>query len=150
MDPAKALPHAQKCLDHVRSTLNDQWNFHGLNSGPGYGLDGLPWCTSHYTFHMVLWHIPFALSGQFFSAPEAILSFDPKMSLPFKIPFFTPDAIGILKAREEKDKKGLRKKFEIVSTSGSLRLKTLMVSGVKYPKSAVELKEGRSVTWFSR
>ena len=49
-DALDALQQAKKAIDHVRSGLNDQWNFHGLYSGTGYGLDGLPWCTSHYTF----------------------------------------------------------------------------------------------------
>ena len=95
MDPQKALLKAEKAIEHVRSELNDEWDFHELYSGDGYGLDGLPWCTSHYAFHMVLWHIPFAISGQSFSAPEARLSFEPKLSCPYHIPFYTPFASGL-------------------------------------------------------
>lgn len=50
-----ALAMAEKELDHYRSTLRDQWNIHGLTANDGYGIDGQPWCTAHYGFHMPLW-----------------------------------------------------------------------------------------------
>lgn len=145
LDPQNASHQAQKALDHVRSELNDQWDFHGLYSGPGYGLDGLPWCTSHYTFHMVLWHIPFAISGQYFSAPNSTLTFSPKFLCPYKIPFYTPFAIGTLQCSVI-DKETM--KFEMLSTSGDIYLQKLVVSGFQYPKS-VELKQGEVITWLS-
>lgn len=95
-DPIIALNRAKKSLDHWRSTLNDQWNVHGLISSNGYGLDGLPWATSHYSFHLVLWHIPLALSGQQYFAPNASLTFWPKFPIPFNLPFFTPKASGTI------------------------------------------------------
>ena len=147
-DAQDALQQAKKAIDHVRSGLNDQWNFHGLYSGAGYGLDGLPWCTSHYTFHMVLWHIPFALSGQSFSAPNATLSFDPKLSCPYKVPFYTPFAIGTLQCTVLHKKNQETKKFEILSTSGDLSLQVLEVSGFQYP-SEITIKQGKEVTWCS-
>lgn len=146
MDPQKALLQAGKAIEHVRSGLNDQWDFHGLYSGAGYGLDGLPWCTSHYTFHMVLWHIPFAVSGQYFSAPNATLIFDPKFRCPYKISFLTPFAIGTLKCVPIK-RGGLKtSKFEILSTSGDLHLQHLEVSGIPYP-TEVTLEKGKVITW---
>ena len=148
MDPQKALLQAEKAIEHVRSDLNDQWNFHGLYSGAGYGLDGLPWATSHYAFHMVLWHIPFAISGQFFSAPNATLLFDPKLLCPYKVPFYTSFATGTLQCTFVQRNKQKRMKFEIVSTSGDLSLQHLEVSGIPYPR-AVRLKEGKLVTWLS-
>lgn len=109
-DPIIALNRAKKSLDHWRSTLNDQWNVHGLISSTGYGLDGLPWATSHYSFHLVLWHIPLALSGQQYSAPNSSLTFWPKFPIPFNLPFFTPKASGTIEGayvngndREEDD-----------------------------------------------
>lgn len=33
-------------------------------------VDGQPWCTAHYGFHMPLWHIPFAMTGQTHSVIE--------------------------------------------------------------------------------
>ncbi|XP_068694647.1 uncharacterized protein [Montipora foliosa] len=148
MDPQKALLQAQTAIEHVRSNLNDQWNFHGLYSGAGYGLDGLPWLTSHYTFHMVLWHIPFAISGQLFSAPNATLKFDPKFSCPYKISFYTPYAIGTLECAVINRGGTLTKKFEIMSTSGDLSLRYLEVSGIPYP-SEVKLRQGNLITWFA-
>ena len=146
MDPQKALLQAGKAIEHVRSGLNDQWDFHGLYSGAGYGLDGLPWCTSHYTFHMVLWHIPFAVSGQYFSAPNATLIFDPKFRCPYKISFLTPFAIGTLKCVPIK-RGGLKtRKFEILSTSGDLHLQYLEVSGIPSPPE-VTLEQGKVITW---
>ena len=147
MDPQKALLQAQTAIEHVRSNLNDQWNFHGLYSGAGYGLDGLPWFTSHYTFHMVLWHIPFAISGQLFSAPNATLIFDPKFSCPYKVSFYTPYAIGTLECAVINRGGTLTKKFEIMSTSGDLSLRYLEVSGSPYP-SEVKLTQGNLITWF--
>ena len=91
-----ALNRAKRSLDHWRSTLNDQWNIHGLIASNGYGLDGLPWATSHYSFHLVLWHIPLALSGQMYFARNASLTFWPKFPIPFNLPFFTPKAIGTI------------------------------------------------------
>ncbi|CAF2990139.1 unnamed protein product [Rotaria sp. Silwood2] len=65
MDLDSALIQSEKGLNHVRQTLNDQWNTHGLYAGDGYGIGGKPWVTSHYGFHMVLWHLPFAITGQY-------------------------------------------------------------------------------------
>ena len=139
---------AEKAIDHVRSSLNDEWNFHGLYSGAGYGLDGLPWCTSHYTFHMVLWHIPFAISGQFFSAPNATLTFDPKLPCPYKVPFYTSFATGTLQCTPIERNNQEAMKFKIMSTSGDLYLQYLEVSGFRYP-TAVRLKQDKLVTWVS-
>ena len=150
------MSQARKAIDHVRSSLNDTWNFQGLYSGPGYGLDGLPWCTSHYTFHMVMWHTPFALSGQYFSAPNATLTFNPKLRCPFKLPFYTPYAVGWLHVGYVKGKQGKtkkqknKKKFQILSTSGELVLRKLEVDGVPYPRKTITVKEGKTLTWFSR
>lgn len=59
---------------------------------------------------MVLWHIPLAVSGQQYFAPNASLTFWPKFPIPFSLPFFTPRASGIIEGayvkgndREEED-----------------------------------------------
>lgn len=91
-----ALAMAEKELDHYRSTLRDQWNIHGLTANDGYGVDGQPWCTAHYGFHMPLWHIPFAMSGQTFSAVAETLRFAPKLPCPFSLPMLVPGAVGTL------------------------------------------------------
>lgn len=99
-NPYSALQQAAKSLDNYRSTLRDQWNFHGLTSSEHYGLDGLPWATSHYTFHLVLWHLPLALSGQRYYAPNGSLTFVPKFETPYWLPFYTPFCMGNIEAKE--------------------------------------------------
>ena len=99
MAPRIALHQAEKSLDHYRSTLKDQWNIHGLTSSEHYGLDGLPWATSHYSFHLMLWHLPLALSGQQYNAPNASLTFQPKYEAPYWLSFLTPVALGSIEAR---------------------------------------------------
>ena len=121
------------------------WTFY---SGNGYGLDGLPWCISHYAFHMVRWHIPFAISGQSFSAPEATLSFEPKLSCPYNVPFYISFATGTLQCTFVQKRNQTKMKFQIMSTSGEMFLQQLAVSGFRYP-SALTLKQGEVVTWFS-
>ena len=100
MDPEEAMDQAIKSLDNYRSTLRDQWNIHGMTSSSHYGLDGLPWATSHYTLHLVLWHLPLALSGQQYNAPEGKITFDPKYSPPYWLPFYTPSCLGNIEAKE--------------------------------------------------
>ncbi|XP_032237936.2 uncharacterized protein LOC5512607 isoform X1 [Nematostella vectensis] len=140
--PDFALSQAKKSLEHYRSGLNELWNIHGLTSGTGYGLDGQPWCTSHYTFHMVLWHIPIALSGQQYSAVDKKLVFAPKVTLPYSLPFFTPGASGTIEA-----KMIARKVVCKLSVShGTLDLNMLSVSGRRYP-SVVNLVEAEFVAW---
>ena len=108
----------------------------------------LSWCTSHYAFHMVLWHIPFAISGQSFSAPEATLSFEPKLSCPYNVPFYTSFATGTLQCTFVQKRNQTKMKFQIMSTSGEMFLQQLAVSGFRYP-SALTLKQGEVVTLFS-
>ena len=143
MDPAKALKQAEKALEHYRTKLNDFWNIHGLTAGQGYGVDGQPWCTSHYSFHMVLWHIPLALSGQLYSAVEQKLTFEPKLKVPYALPFFTPFGSGTVQARNLNK----RVKYMVTVTSGELKLKLLAVTKSMYPKRSINLRQGEYVTW---
>ncbi|XP_020613507.1 uncharacterized protein LOC110051776 [Orbicella faveolata] len=152
-DPIIALNRAKKSLDHWRSTLNDQWNVHGLISSNGYGLDGLPWATSHYSFHLVLWHIPLALSGQQYFAPNATLTFWPKFPIPFNLPFFTPKALGTIEGayvkgndREEDDNEE-EEMFTFTVKSGSLSLKELAILGSRYGEGEISIKQGEAITW---
>ena len=142
-DPKKALKQAEKSLEHYRLQLNDLWNVHGLTAGQGYGLDGQPWCTSHYTFHLVLWHIPFAISGQWYSAIEQKLDFKPKVDVPYVLPFFVPSASGTI---ESKLVKKQVTEYTLTVTSGSLELKSLSVDGKKYGKEIVA-KQGDFIRW---
>lgn len=97
---------------------------------------------------MVLWHIPLALSGQTYSAPNATLSFDPKLPCPYEVPFYTPFATGTLQCAVIHRKNQETKKFEVLSTSGDISLQKLVVSGIPYP-STVTIKQDKVVTWLS-
>jgi non-lysosomal glucosylceramidase len=77
MGPDHALAQSEKGLRHVRETLNDQWNTIGLYAGDGYGAGGIPLNTIHYGFHIVLWHLPFAISGQYTDLAGGVLLFSP-------------------------------------------------------------------------
>lgn len=143
MNPFESLKQAEKALDHYRTKLNDLWNIHGLTAGQGYGLDGQPWCTSHYSFHLVLWHIPLALSGQRYDAVRKQLTFEPKLSVPYALPFFTPIASGIVKARMF----NRRVKYTVIVTSGRLDVKVLAVSKSLLPRGRTKLGQGGYVSW---
>lgn len=119
LSPKIALHQAEKSLDHYRTTLKDQWNIHGLTSSEQYGLDGLPWATSHYSFHLMLWHLPLALSGQRYNAPNASLSFQPKFDAPYWLSFYTPLALGSIQAHFVGNKTEILYKFTV--TSGMMR-----------------------------
>ena len=112
MDPEDALQQASKSLDNYRTNLRDQWNFHGVTSSEHYGLDGLPWATSHYTYQLVLWHLPLALSGQQYYAPNGTITFQPRFDPPYWLPFYTPRCMGNIEAKQE----SLQGKDEIMYT----------------------------------
>jgi len=143
MEPKESLRQAQKALEHYRTKLNDFWNIHGLTAGQGYGVDGQPWCTSHYSFHLVLWHIPLALSGQQYDAVQQRLTFEPKIKVPYALPFFTPFASGTVQAR----KLGNRVKYTVTVTSGRLDVKLLAVSRSMLPRNSIGLEQGEYVSW---
>lgn len=144
MDPVKSLKQAEKALEHYRTTLNDLWNIHGLTAGQGYGVDGQPWCTSHYSFHLVLWHIPLALSGQRYDAVQQKLTFEPKLKVPYALPFFTPYASGIVKARQLNSGSV---KYTVILTSGKLDINLLAVSRSMLPRNRVSLARGEYISW---
>ena len=142
--PDVALNQAEKGLEHYRTGLQDLWNIHGLSAGPGHGLDGQPWCTSHYTFHMVLWHIPLAISGQQYSAIKRSLRFDPRVKVPYVLPFFTPFASGLVESSTQRGKV----LHKVTVMLGKLELKSLKVSRSKYStRHDITLKKGEYVEW---
>ena len=120
MEPHLALEQVIKSLDNYRSTLRDQWNFHGLTSSQHYGLDGLPWATSHYTFHLVLWHLPLALSGQQYNAITGSLTFEPKYDVPYWLPFYTPVCMGNIEAKEQGSLDNREILYRFTVTSGKI------------------------------
>lgn len=70
----------------------------GILGGLGYGADGLPHITSHYGYYMSAWHMVLALSGQYVDVNEKIVTFDPKLEPPFRLPFFIPSVWGYIQS----------------------------------------------------
>jgi non-lysosomal glucosylceramidase len=143
VDPDSALTQSEKGLNHVRQTLNDQWNTHGLYAGDGYGVGGKPWITAHYGFHMVLWHLPFAISGQYTDLSKGVLLFSPKLRAPYTLPVLIPNTFGSISATPLSDDQS---SYTLTLTVGSLSLTQLAIDNVKYPGS-VNLVAGQSVQW---
>ncbi len=87
-----------KAIEHWRSVVHDQWNVVGIMGGLGYGLDGMPYITSHYGYYMSSWHIIMALSGQKANMTKHSLTFEPKLHPPFILPVILPGVWGYLQA----------------------------------------------------
>eukprot|EP01119_Soliformovum_irregulare_P015281 TRINITY_DN4283_c0_g1_i3.p1 TRINITY_DN4283_c0_g1~~TRINITY_DN4283_c0_g1_i3.p1 ORF type:complete len:999 (+),score=216.10 TRINITY_DN4283_c0_g1_i3:447-2999(+) len=138
-----ALSQSEKALNHWRSNLKDIWNTHGIVAGAGYFFDGMPWVTAHYGFHMVLWHIPFALSGQDYSAVNRSLTFDPKLSDSFHVPVLIPNILAMLTYNNNSGVYTLK----IAKAAMALHLNHLRVGEHSYPSLPVSLQPGQSISW---
>ena len=101
------------------------------------------WGTSHYSFHLVLWHIPLALSGQRYDAVQQKLTFEPKLKVPYALPLFTPFASGIIKARQLNSGSV---KYTVTVTSGKLIVNFLAVSRSTLPRNRVSLAGGEYIS----
>lgn len=144
-----AMAMAKKELDHYRTTLRDQWNIHGLTANDGYGVDGQPWCTAHYGFHMPLWFIPFAMSKQSFkvvnSAHQSELAFDPVVPCPYTLSVLATGAVGLLTCAQVSP---IQQSFNLAITAGSLDLTSLRVGQTAYPGGAPGRADPQSsLTW---
>jgi non-lysosomal glucosylceramidase len=150
-----ALAMAEKELDHYRVNLRDQWNIHGLTANDGYGVDGQPWCTAHYGFHMPLWHIPFAMSGQIFSAVTKTLTFAPTapdLQCNYTLPVMVPGAVGLLTCGKPSAE---RYDWQLTVTLGSLDLNVLgIISNGAGPGAMhdgpVSLGVGETAAWSTK
>ena len=89
--------------------------------------------------HMVLWHLPLALSGQLADLSREgrrSLTFDPKLACPFRLPFYLPRVLGWLECSTHHN-------VTLRVTSGAgITLDRLNVAGVPYPSLPVALKVG--------
>ena len=80
------------------------WNVVAVGGGlestdrGGQPSEGQPMANSHYGYHMVMWHIPLALSGQHWDARTRALAFQPKVKAPFSLPVFVPGTVALLVA----------------------------------------------------
>ena len=130
----ESLNEAKKIVRNWADRLHDQWNYTDLTTA----WDGSPWCNSHYARQVIIWSIPLALSGQQYFAPEGRLTFDPKISAPAKLPFFTPTGFGTVELLEDGHGK-------LTVDSGTLELRELRVAKAML-RQAVSLRAGESVT----
>ena len=147
-----AFSQGQKAMDNWRTRLNDQWNVWGLVGGMGLGMDGLHWATSHYGFHMVLWHSPFAVSGQQYFAPDGMLSFVPRVQAPFVLPVLIPNAMGTLRADvvgADDRVEGTLVQYTLTMKVGALTLTSLIVNGCSADAESLTAAQGQTITWKS-
>ncbi len=117
-DPADCLEEAERIFRKWREDLKDPWDIRDLTTG----WDGFPWCNSHYARQLMVWAIPLALSGQQLDATAGRLSFEPRVSSPARLPFFTPSAHGTLDLLPDDS-------LELRVTGGELRVKEITVRG---------------------
>lgn len=101
--------------------------------------------TSHYGFHMVLWHIPLALSGQIADLPHSRLAFNPKLPVPYALPIMLPGVLGTLSAAPTSQPGGVQYTVEL--TIGQLTLENLLVGNSSCPTKPAVLQPGQPVTW---
>ena len=92
---------------------------------------------------MVLWHLPFAISGQDTDLSKGILSFSPKLRSPFILPVLIPNIFGSISSTPLSNGQST---YTLTLTVGKLSLNLLAVNTVKYPGS-VNLTAGQSVQW---
>ena len=90
----ESLTEASKVISNQRLKLHDQWNYTDLNNY----WDGGPWGNSHYTRQAILFALPLAISGQQWYATAKRLTFKPADSAPARLPFFTPQATGVVES----------------------------------------------------
>jgi hypothetical protein len=126
-DPAASLAEAGKVVNTWREHLRDPWDWRDLTRSD----NGQPWCNSHYARQLILWSIPLALSGQQYSSPQKRLSFNPVKGAPARLPWFTPQANGVLEILGEG-------RYRLTTLSGALRLDELRIGGGA-PLKAVSL-----------
>jgi len=117
----ESLTEANKVISNQRLKLNDQWDYTDLNNY----WDGGPWGNSHYTRQAILWTLPLAISGQQWDATAMRLTFNPADSAPPRLPFFIPQATGVVESLAPG-------KWRIRVTSGQLALHDVQIANAKW------------------
>lgn len=128
----ESLAEAEKIESKWRDKLRDEWDYTDLTTG----WDGYPWCNSHYTRQLILWAIPLALSGQQWHAPTKTLRFNPHPDAPNRLPFFTPQADGLIESLAGG-------KWRLTVVSGKIEVNELFVKEKK--SGPISLSTGESV-----
>eukprot|EP01065_Artemidia_motanka_P038717 TRINITY_DN47565_c0_g1_i1.p1 TRINITY_DN47565_c0_g1~~TRINITY_DN47565_c0_g1_i1.p1 ORF type:complete len:985 (+),score=290.16 TRINITY_DN47565_c0_g1_i1:57-3011(+) len=125
--------------------INDQWNTAGITSNDGY-----PSITSHYGYHMVVWHTLFAVTGQTADMTyrsNSTLTFNPRLTCSpagtgYSVPVLLPGVVGTVSCSAT----SAGRQFKLAITAGSVQAQTLSVSGVPYP-TPISISAGQSVHW---
>ena len=166
MTPFNASVAAEYAMDGIYGTatsyserINDQWNIAGVKFN-----NGNPSITSHYGYHMVLWHVMLALSGQKAEHGQK-LSFAPRVGgseevLPicnavgccdWNLPVLLPGGLGTISCSVERgvDHKNYWRyelMFEIVPPTWTT-LKQLDVDGISPSNLPWTVKAGKPIVW---
>ena len=140
-----ALEVLRGYLDNTRVGLRDQWNWAAVTATEttGGGPGGQPWCSSHYSFHLTIWHVPLALSGQDYSAVTGALSFAPTIPTPLSLPVLVSGAVGRLTLSAGGG-------GELLLSGGEFRLQRVAVVGREVWSSSTgvrALKPGERISW---
>jgi non-lysosomal glucosylceramidase len=117
----ESLQEAHKVISNQRLNLNDQWNYTDLNNY----WDGGPWGNSHYTRQLIFWSLPLAISGQQWDAAAGRLTFSPADSTLARLPFFTPQAVGVIESIA-------LDKWRVEVTTGRLALHEVQIGDAKW------------------
>jgi len=134
-----------------RDQLHDLWNVVALHGGLGYGAEGVPLANSHYGYHLVAWHILFAMSGQHFDAPQQALRLAPLLDdfRPFRLPVLVPRTAAAISAKGVTDGEGEPTYTLEVLAGAPLVLRSLSVHGVAPPPGMLPctLAPGEKLSW---
>ena len=130
---SQGLKAAGEMIEFLEEELRDPWGFYKEIDGNS----SLPWSEPHHVSHLAIWIVFAALSGQQYNASDRKLAFSPTSGAKISIPFFTPEAHGLLTARRSGQ-------YQIQVISGRLELKELTIGeNIRYRD--VFLETGQSM-----
>ena len=150
-DAEAAMAVVKPYLDNTRVNLRNQWNWAGVQSTESTGVGeqaaemaGQPFCTAHYWFHLTVWHLPAAISGQTYSAVDAVLGFAPALQPPYALPVLVPGAVATLKCNGSGG-------FSFVVVLGQLPLRAITTATANWTAAGGQpvllVAGGGGVTW---
>ena len=120
-------------LDTLSDKKRDLWGYYEQLKP-----DGTPWANPNHTSHLSIWFVVLALSGQHYEAPSRRLRFAPLLTRNSRLPFFTPQAHGIIAAKNSES-------YVIEVVSGRLILDELQINDTIRHRD-VFLEAGQSLT----